>query len=89
MPMHTYPLALPDELLESLRQCAGETGLSMADTMRQSIKLGMPRLKEQLSAHAVKPLTAEECRECWGEPDPEFDALAAHCASLPVPGTEI
>jgi hypothetical protein len=33
----------------------------------------------------LKPFTREESRRCFATPDPEFDALAAHCASLPVP----
>ena len=88
MATNTYPLAVPDDLLESLRECARETGLSVADTMRQSMRLGMPRLREQLSVNQVKPLSEAECRECWEKPDPEFDALAAHCAGLPVPSPE-
>jgi len=31
-----------------VRRAAKETGLSMADTMRQSMKLGLNRLVEQL-----------------------------------------
>ena len=59
--------------------------------MRQSMKLGLPGLVERLSPDPLKnlkPMTAEETRRCFAMPDPEFDALAAHCASLPVPITE-
>jgi hypothetical protein len=80
----TYPLAVPTDLLSELRETARETGLSVADTMRQSMKLGLPKLREQLSSRSLKPLTSAECRECWQTPDPEFDRLAAHCAGLPV-----
>ena len=34
---------------------------------------------------SLKPFTAEESRRCFETADPEFDALSAHCASLPVP----
>jgi len=44
----TYPLALPPDLLAEVRRTAKATGLSMADAMRQSMKLGLPKLKEQL-----------------------------------------
>ena len=84
----TYPLAVPTKLLREVRKAARQTGLSMADTMRQSMKLGLPKLVEQLSADSLKslkPFTAEESRRCFETADPEFDALAAHCASLPVP----
>jgi hypothetical protein len=33
----------------------------------------------------LQPFTAEESRRCFATPYPEFDALATHCASLPVP----
>ena len=88
MKTDTYPLAVPRDLLRDLRKAARETGLSIADTMRQSMKLGLPKLREQLSTNALKPLTPEESRECWQTPDPEFDRLAAHCAGLPVPEPE-
>jgi hypothetical protein len=88
MKTSTYPLAVPSDLLEDLRKAARKTGLSMADTMRQSIKLGLPGLVDRLSPDPLqnlKPFTAAETRRCFATPDPEFDALAAHCASLPVP----
>jgi hypothetical protein len=81
-------LAMPADLLGDVRKTAKETGLSMADAMRQSIRLGLPKLQAQLSPNKLKPLTAAECRECWESPDAEFDALSAHCASLPTPAPE-
>ena len=83
MKTDTYPLAVPSDLMGELRRCARETGLSVADTMRQSMKLGLPKLKEQLSADQLKPFTKEECRLAFQTPNPEFDALEHHCASLP------
>ena len=83
-----YPLSLPAELSKAIRKAAKQTGLSMADTMRQSIRLGLPKLVDKLSLEELKPLTEEECRKCWEMPDPEFDALAAHCAALPKPPPE-
>jgi hypothetical protein len=59
----------------------------MEDTMRQSMKLGLPGLVQQLSSDPLanlKPFTPEESRRCFTTPNPEFDALAAHCAALPV-----
>jgi hypothetical protein len=38
---------------------------------------------------SLQPFTAEEVRRCFEIPSPEFDSLAAHCASLPVLLTEI
>jgi hypothetical protein len=85
MKSNTYPLAMPPDLLQEVRKVAAETGLSIADAMRQSMRLGLPKLKAQLSMYELKPLSAEERQVCWGIADPEFDALAAHCASLPTP----
>ena len=87
MKSETYPLALPADLLKEVRKAAKKTGLSMADAMRQSMKLGLPKLVEELSMEQVlknlKPMTSEECRNCWQEPNEEFDALEHHCATHP------
>ena len=45
----TYPLGLPKELLEQVKDAAKETGLSTADVMRQAIKLGVPRVRQAMS----------------------------------------
>jgi hypothetical protein len=76
MRTETYPLAIPEELLREIRKTAKQTGLSMADAMRQAMKLGLPRLKAELSGQNLKPLTPEEIRNVYG-PDPEWDALTA------------
>ena len=81
MKTDTYPLAMPEDLLNEVRHAAKATGLSLADAMRQSMRLGLPKLEEQLAAR-IKPMTPEERRQCM-EPNPEFDALEHHCANLP------
>ena len=83
MKSETYPLALPSDLLKEIRKTAKATGLSMADTMRQSIKLGAPKLREQLVPAKLKPFTREEARRAYGIPNKEFDDLEHHCARLP------
>ena len=88
MKTSSYPLAVPSDLLKDLRKASQQTGLSMADTMRQSMKLGLPGLVERLSPDPLKklkPFTPAESRRCFATPHPEFDAVAAHCSSLPVP----
>ncbi len=84
----TYPLAIPEDLLGDIRETAEVTGLSMADAMRQSIRIGLPKLKERLSTRELKPFTLEECRLAFQTPDLEFDALEEHCAKLPPPPPE-
>jgi hypothetical protein len=88
MKTDTYPLAVPPDLLGEVRQASQDLGLSMADIMRQSMKLGLPKLREQLSPDPLKnlkPLTEAESRRCFSRPNREFDALEHHLAGLPCP----
>ena|ERR1700733_4894775 len=88
MKTDTYPLAVPPDLLGKVRQASKELGLSMADIMRQSMKLGLPKLREQLSPDllkGLKPMSKAESRRCYQRPNGEFDALEHHLASLPCP----
>lgn len=48
MKSETVPLAMPKDLLREIRRTSKQVGLSMADTMRQSMKLGLHKLIEQL-----------------------------------------
>src|SRR5437016_7569861 len=84
----TFPLTMPQNILKEIRRVAKKTGLSMADTMRQSMKLGLPKLEEDLSTESrikqPKPMTEDECRQCWEVPNPEFDALERHMASIQI-----
>ena len=86
MKTDTYPLAVPADLLGEVRQASQDLGLSMADIMRQSMKLGLPKLREQLSPDplkSLKPLSRAESRRCYRQPNREFDALEHHLAGLP------
>ena len=83
MKSETYPLAVPPDLLGEVRKVAKDTGLSVADAMRQSMKLGLPQLREKLGAQILKPFTPAEARQAFA-PDPEWDALTAAMAQLPV-----
>jgi hypothetical protein len=38
---------------------------------------------ESLSTAELRPFTPEECRLAYEVPNPEFDELEHHCASLP------
>ena len=85
----TIPLAMPTELLVQIRRAAKTTGLSMADTMRQSMRSGLPKLVEELSPlKGFRALTAEECRRCWEQPNPEFDAVESEMAKRHFPPPE-
>lgn len=69
----TFPLAIPEKLLNEVRRAAGKTGLSMADTMRQSIKLGLDRLVRELTPTAritnVDPLPNKILDRYYSRPE--------------------
>ncbi len=48
-----YPLAWPADVLGEMKHAAKQTGLSTADIIRQSAKLGLPKLLEQMGAGRV------------------------------------
>ena len=78
MKSETYPLALPPELIGEARKTAKETGLSLADAMRQSLKLGLPRLREQLAVGRVTnvpPLSAKVARQLYSEPEDDAESI--------------
>jgi hypothetical protein len=88
MRSETYPLALPPELLGEVRKTAADTGLSMADAMRASLRLGLPKLREHFQVQpGLKPMTKAECKALFG-PDPEFDALFSRIVKEPAPKPE-
>ena len=63
----TYPLGLPKELLDQIKQTAKETGLSAADVMRQAIKLGVPKVRRALS---VEEDFSEAAADTWEQLGP-------------------
>jgi hypothetical protein len=83
MKSDTYPLAVPADLLAEVRQTAQATGLSMADAMRQSMKLGLPKLREHLSTARLKPFTAAEAKAAFKR-DPEWEAFESAMTQAPV-----
>jgi len=54
MKADTYLLAVPPDLLGELRQASQDLGLSMADIMRRSMKLGLPKLREHFPPRPVE-----------------------------------
>jgi len=69
----TFPLAIPKKLLSEVRRAARKTGLSMADTMRQSMKLGLDRLVRDLAPPPritnVDPLPKEILDRYYSRPE--------------------
>jgi hypothetical protein len=83
MKSDTYPLAMPADLVREVRQTAKVTGLSMADAMRQSMKLGLPKLREQLAPSPLKPFTAKEIRVAF-KTDREWEAFESAMTQVPI-----
>jgi hypothetical protein len=67
MSMTTYPLGLSDELMEEVKRTAQHTHLSMADAMRQAIKLGLPQVREGTPRESD---LAEAAAETWDKLGP-------------------
>lgn len=49
MSMTTFPLGLPEELMEEVKRTADATHLSPADAMLEAIKLGLPQVRKSVS----------------------------------------
>lgn len=71
MASETIPLVVPQKLSKELRRVASDTGLSMADVMRQSMRLGLPKLKRNLSTEEDLSEVAADTWEKLG-PAPEI-----------------
>jgi hypothetical protein len=91
MKSETYPLAVPPDLLSEVRRTAKETGLSLAEAMRQSLKLGLPKLREQLAVARVtnvEPLPPRVARRLYSSPDDDESAIKIFMAAQSCPSEE-
>jgi hypothetical protein len=81
----TYPLAVPPGFLDEFRQAAKETGLTTADVLRQSAKLGLPELLDRLSSRVtnVEPLPDKVARKLYAERDEDLDSIRTFIAAQP------
>jgi hypothetical protein len=76
MASNTIPLAVPEELTAEVRRTASETGLSMADVMRQAMRLGLPLLNRALSREEDFAEAAADTWEKLGPaPSVNYDEL--------------
>ena len=84
MKSETYPLAVPSDLFVEVRRTANETGLSLAEAMRQSMKLGLPKLREQLAVGRitnVEPLPDKVARRLYSAPDDDAEEIKRFMAA--------
>jgi hypothetical protein len=83
-----YPLQVPDELMAEVESTAKSVHLSKADVMRQSMKLGLPKLREQLQSSAdrvtnIDPLPAATMNKLYGEREDDEDSIRQFIAAQP------
>lgn len=91
MKTEVYPLAVPVDLYKQMRKAAKETGLSIADIMRQSLRAGFPRICEQLGTGRitnVEPLPDKVAQRLYSrrEDDEGFARRSAHTAGALLDG---
>ena len=82
----TYPIALPVDFLKEFKQAAEEAGVSTADTIRQSAKLGLPKFREQNAGTRVTnvpPLPDNVARKLYAERDEDMDSIRRFIAAQP------
>lgn len=68
---------MPGDLLREMRKLAKETGLSIADAMRQSMKLGAPLLRQVAGGRItnVDPLPGDQARALYRQPDDDAEGI--------------
>jgi hypothetical protein len=89
MATNLQPLAVPEDLHQEVRQAASETHLPVAEVLRQSIQLGLPKLREQHAPERkLQPFTRAEAAEAFAR-DPEWERLESAMARRPVTKPEV
>ena len=87
MPSIVYPLNLPEDLYEEIKQTANDIQLSIADSMRQGLKLGLPALREKLSAGRVtnvQPVPKKTLDRLYRERDEDSESIRRFIAAQPT-----
>jgi hypothetical protein len=78
MKSETWPLAMPKALLKEIRAAAKETDLSISDAMRQSMKLGVPKLRARFGTGRVTnvdPMPARQAKKLYSQPDDDTEDI--------------
>ena len=82
----TYPIALPVDFLQEFKRAAKESGLSTADAIRQSAKLGLPKFREQTAGTRVTnvdPLPERVARKLYAEREEDMVSIRQFIAAQP------
>ena len=88
-----YPLQVPTDLMDEVGCAAKSLNLSKADVLRQSIKLGLPRLKEQLSPRIgrvtnVDPLPTAVLDRLYRQRQDDDQSIRRFIKAQPLKGEE-
>jgi hypothetical protein len=81
-----YPLAMPVDFLRDLRKAAKETGLSTAAVIRQSAKMGLPKLLEEMGAGRVTnvtPLPDKVARKLYDQREDDTESIRTFIQAQP------
>jgi hypothetical protein len=83
-----YPLQLPEDLMAEIESTADDVNLSKADVMRQSMKLGLPQLREKLSTPTdrvtnVEPLPDAVLSRLYRKREDDADSIRRFIAAQP------
>ena len=82
------PLSMPDDLLKVVRETAKQTGLSQQDVMRQSIRAGLPKVREQFAGSTgritnVDPLPKKVLERLYAEREDDEESIRRFIAAQP------
>ena len=93
MSSNTVPLAVPDDLYEEVKAAAAVTHLSVPDVVLQSMKLGLPKLRERLAAESgritnVDPLPDEVLERLYAQRDDDPEGIEKLMAAQPLRSPE-
>ena len=83
---------MPKDLLGEVRRAAKQTRLSMADTMRQSMRLGLNKLVEQLGGRQritnIDPLPDQVLERIYSRPERDERGLARWLKAQAIGGRD-
>ena len=70
------PIALPADLVEEAGRVSAETGLSIEETIHEAIRLGLPRVRKQLSREEdLSEAAADTWQKLGPPPRVNYDEL--------------
>jgi len=81
-----YPVTLPEDLYGEIQEAGRQTRLSAADVLRQSLILGLPKLREKFGAQRVtnvEPLSERAARELYSHREDDSESIRRFIQAQP------